>query len=109
MDEEKNVIEDNGETEKTIGSPETEESESIPVHPIALTINTHILRICDLRANAFKLMMRAAGSYIEELKKYKQILEESYEILEDDVSSEKIIVINNVIDVAELYFPFLTL
>lgn len=41
MDEEqKNVIEDNGEPEKTIGCPETEESETIPVHPIAQTIDT---------------------------------------------------------------------
>jgi len=101
MDEEKNVIEDNGETEKIIGSPETAKSETIPVHPIALTIDTHILRICDLRANAFTLMKRAANSRIELLKKCKQIFEESYEILEDGVSSEKIIAINNVIDTHE--------
>jgi len=101
MDEEKNVIEDNGEPEKIIGSPETAESETIPVHPIALTIDTHILRICDLRANAFTLMKRAANSRIEELKKYIQIIKESYEILEDGVSSEKIIAINNVIDTHE--------
>ena len=99
MDEEqKNVIEDNGEPEKTIGSPEIEESETIPVHPIAQTIDTHILRICDLRANAFKLMKRAAESCLEELEKYKQIYEESFEILEDDDSSEKIIVIKNILD-----------
>ncbi|MDL1989052.1 MAG: hypothetical protein LWX08_15710 [Deltaproteobacteria bacterium] len=99
MDEEqKNVIEDNGEPEKTIGSPEIEESETIPVHPIAQTIDTHILRICDLRANAFKLMKRAAESCLEELEKYKQIYEESFEILEDNDSSEKIIVIKNILD-----------
>jgi hypothetical protein len=116
MDEEqKNVIEDNGEPEMTIGNPETEESEIIPVHPIALTIDTHIHRICDLRAYAFKSIMRAAEIYIEELKMYIQILEESFEVLEDDGSSEKIILIKNVLEtrkkidrIIKLYLPLLT-
>ena len=68
---------------------------------MAQTIDTHIFRICDLQANVFKLMKQAIKSHLEELERHEQILKESTDILKKGDSSEKIIVIRNIIDTTE--------
>ena len=88
---------DNNEVDENQDTSESLVNETTPVHPIAVVIDSHILRICDLRTSAFTFIKQAVSSFLEELEKQKQILDDNYNLLGDDESPEQIIIIKNVI------------
>ena len=88
---------ESNEVDENHNTSESEIDETTPVHPIAATIDSHVLRICDLRTSAFTFMKQAASSFLEELEKQKEILEENGNLLSDEESPEQIIAIKNVI------------
>lgn len=88
---------DSNEVDEDKSTSENEVAETTPAHPIAVAIDTHVLRICDLRTSAFTFMHQAASRFVEELEKQKEILDENSRLLDDDESPEQIIAIKNVI------------
>jgi hypothetical protein len=90
------IMEDNEEHENNSTS-ENEKDETTPIHPIAAAIDSHVLRICDLRTSAFTFMKQAASNFLDELEKQKEILVQNGKLLNDEESQEQIIVIKNVL------------
>lgn len=88
---------ENNELDENHNTSANEIVETTPVHPISAAIDSHVLRICDLRTSAFTFMKQAATRFVEELEKQREILEENSKLLSDEESPEQIIAIKNVI------------
>lgn len=94
---EENKIENYEMPDESIDASEVGEIETSPLHPIAEAIDSHILRICDLRSRIIELMHHAAKSVIDEFEKWKKVLDENTNLLDDTDSPEQVIIIKNVL------------
>jgi hypothetical protein len=79
-------------------TPDPKVPVDIQPHPIAQAIETYILRICDLRRNAFKLLAIAAKSIIEEFEMNESTISSNAKVLDTESSADKIIAINNILE-----------
>lgn len=88
----------NKEIDETQDTSENGIEETTPDHPISAAIESHVLRICDLRTSAFTFMKQAESNFIEELEKQVEILEKNVRLLSNKESPEQmIVIIKNVI------------
>jgi len=83
------------ETEDKLNSKEVV---SEPVNLIEKIINSHVLRVCHLRENAFKSLKQAAETKIHDMKYYKKILDDNINLIDHLKELEKVIVIKNILE-----------